>query len=137
MEQKRSLSACAERIRSSRGSEQSSSDHSDGSLAPLADTIAGASSFLRVGGSTMQLRFTAAIAVFSTACGARSGLGVSETDEIRDAADGRDARDAAVARDATDAADAPVRPCDRLAPAGAVVWRTPLPTGVTFTGPPP
>ena len=36
----------------------------------------------------MQLRFTAAIAVFSTACGARSGLGVSETDEIRDAADG-------------------------------------------------
>ena len=68
----------------------------------------------------MQLRFTAAIAVTCTACGARSGLGVSEADDVRDAAN---------------AVDAPGGPCGRPAPAGTVVWRTPLPTGVTFTGP--
>src|SRR5579859_428096 len=76
----------------------------------------------------MRLGFAAAIAITCTACGARSGLGVYEADDVRDAAP-----DTPDTPDAADTHDAPEGSCDRTAPPGTVVWQTSLPPGVKFT----
>src|SRR5262249_45185079 len=89
----------------SRESEQFNSDHSDGFRAARAGTMARATSFLRAGRSTMQLRFAALIAATCTACGARTPLGVSDRDNVRDAADAPNVADGPDAADAPDVHD--------------------------------